>query len=201
MTTMVLMDNGKVLVWGENRKSLINDIEAISSPTELTSLSHLRVKSVYNYSFRFFVITEEYKVYSWGWNYYDNLGHVTDAIEVMSPTLIDGLSQFEIVDIASAHKMTHLLSSNGKVFYCGVYKYQQTTQWQRQPVLMDTKEKFIQLQYINNNCLGLSDNGTVYQFQCNNIDRKNKYRSFQQFCLRILNSTNKTQNYSTPILY
>ena len=191
------MDNGKVLVWGENRKSLINDIEAISSPIELTSLSPLWVKSVYNYSFRFFVITEEYKVYSWGWNYYENLGHDTDADEVMSTTLIDGLFQVNIVDIASAQKQTYFLSSDGKVFFCGMYIESQTTKWQRQPVLLEIMEKFVQLKSYNNNCLGLSKQEIIYQFRGKNVQRQNMYRSFDEFTIKLLHYTGKTQNYQT----
>ena len=194
---MVLMDNGKVLVWGENRKSLINDIEAISSPTELTSLSHLRVKSVYNYSFRFFVITEEYKVYSWGWNYYENLGHDTDADEVMSPTLIDGLFQMNIVDIASAQKQTYFLSTDGKVYFCGMYIESHTTKWQRTPVLMDIMEKFVQLKSFNNNCLGSTNHDVIYQFRGKSIQRQNMYRSFDDLTIKLLHYNGETQNYQT----
>ena len=193
---MVLMDNGKVLVWGENRKSLINDIEAISSPTELTSLSHLRVKSVHNYNYRFFVITEDYKVYSWGWNYYDNLGHDPAHNEVMSPTHIAGLSEFDIIDLASSLHNTYFLSGEGKVFFCGMYTEGQTTKWQIQPILMAIKESFVELQSIQNNCLGLTDHDIVYVFNGKSINRNWTYYSFEDYQMKKHTTTFKTEKFN-----
>ena len=179
---MVLMDNGKVLVWGENRKYFNKDFgDSISSPTELTTLGHLRIKYVHCFNYRFFVITEEHKVYSWGWNYYDNLGHDMDDNEVMSPTLIDGLSEFDIVGLASSHTNTYFLTSDGKIFFCGMIIQRHTTNWQIQPVLMDTNQKFVELESIRNNCLGLSEHGAVYVFQGKSVNRKTIYESFQEF--------------------
>ena len=130
-SVMVLLDNGKVVVWGDNEVGYksgkskfgrsITEIFGdkwieIRKPRELNSLKE--IEFIHMNLDRFFAIDKNYNVFSWGDNGYGELGHKGSSF-ISKPKISEILSKLKIITIKIYKDMTYYLSSDGKLYICG----------------------------------------------------------------------------------
>ena len=86
-TIMVLLDNGKVIVWGNNEIVCYgehnarfdlngiddNELQCITYPIEIDSLNEIEFIHMNDHGC--FAIDKNYNVFSWGYNKHGELGH------------------------------------------------------------------------------------------------------------------------------
>lgn len=90
------------------------------SPVRFDSLDGVRIRDVStcSNSFHWLAISEDYKVYAWGFNAKGQLG-VNDCTYRSNPTLIQSLSGYKIVAVATGKHHSLFLTDEGDVFSCG----------------------------------------------------------------------------------
>ncbi|XP_033107649.1 protein RCC2-like isoform X2 [Anneissia japonica] len=96
------------------------------SPHRLSALSGVRVKAVFSgpVACHTLLVTEEGKAMSWGRNDKEQLGHC-DAIRRDTPTLIETLKDYTLVEAACGRNHTLCLTNEGEVFAFGENKFGQ----------------------------------------------------------------------------
>ena len=173
-TVMVLLDNGKVIVWGNNFNegtslfgdniySLGGDWTEIRKPLELDSLSDIEF-------FHFNIdgclaIDKKYKVFSWGYNKYGQLGHKKSSF-ISHPKKSGILSKLKIIQIKSKYPyyfsdLTYFLSTDGKLYICG--KDCESVETVNSSLDLTNNGYFTQLEEIENKIVVLSDKQIVYK--------------------------------------
>ena len=185
---MVVFDNEKVYVWGWN--ALIKDTmrylgkdhdTIICSPKNFET--DLNVKFVHCYSNRFFIITTDEKVYSWGNNHNNCLGYYQYRIsDYFEPKLIEQFNNVNITDIQSSEVDTYFLSSSGDLYYCGQYEDNECNQYTEYPVQILCDDKFIKMECNENNII-LSANNIVYELNKNQLI-KTAFKTFQEYSVK-----------------
>ena len=120
---MVLLGNGKVIVWGNNEiqslgKSrfdinIIFDRKCIRKPRELHSLNEIEFIHINDHAC--FAIDKNYNVLAWGQNEFGQLGIKRSFFS--KPKNSELLSKLKIIRITSDLNLLYLLSTDGKVIY------------------------------------------------------------------------------------
>ena len=192
LNSMVLLDNGKVFVWGNNEfQYLGNGYQNIRMPVELMSLSGLQVKCIYNFRDCLFAITTDNKVYSWGYNSDNRLGYQVDDKRVKKPKLLEDLPEGKIIDIKSNLLTTYFLYENGKLCFCGEYYVRREKFYQQIPIVVNSEKNFTNLGVINKKVFALSGEQMVYELKGNQLITTN-YKSMEEYCIKKYQITHKT---------
>ena len=139
-TIMVLLDNGKVIVWGRNRfecmsKSMFGlnftewfiDYWIIRKPRVFNLLKEIEFIHMNGYGC--FAIDKHHNACSWGYNEFGfnkfgnkitgRLGHKKSLTFISKPKLNEIFSELKIIEIKSNNFFTYFLSSDGKLYICG----------------------------------------------------------------------------------
>lgn len=177
---MVLLEDGSVYAWGSNERDyqshlLFEDEElpplkflgqqygdTVPEPKPLEFSDHNQVKYIYLYSSDsyelprdfYFEITTDNKVYSWGYNRDQCLGHPIDDI-ILTPRLVRTLSDVDVVDVkchydhpdgfnSNSYIATYFLTGDGSIFYCGYSE----EKGQTEPVPIEIEEKFTMIEHV-----------------------------------------------------
>ena len=132
-TIMVVLENGKVVVWGDNFMDnrfksgarfdgyMINllydgDLEELKYPTEIKLLNEIVFVDMNHDGC--YAIDKNYNVFSWGLNQYGQLGHKSPSF-ISYPENSKILSNLKIRRIKSHYDTSYLLTSDGKLYLCG----------------------------------------------------------------------------------
>ena len=199
-TLMVLLDNGKVIVWGfngnggksrfgDNIYSLLGgDWEIIRKPLELDSLSD--IEFIHLNSLGCFAIDKNYTVFSWGHNKYGQLGHKQSSF-ISQPKESGILSKLKIISIKTDdyfNYLTYFLSSEGKLYILG-------KNWENIKTVsifgLFNYGYLTQLELINNDIVVLSNKQKVYEVKGDKII-KTKYKSIEEYSVKKYKYTFKT---------
>ena len=166
-TIMVLMDNGKVVVWGNNEIGFngksrfgfhITEIfnrKSIIKPKELNSLNE--IDFIHMNDEACFAIDKNYNVFSWGENKYPGvpeqmfgkLGHKKLTL-ISKPKFSEILSKMKIITIKNDGYATYLISSDGKLYIWGIqYVSSELIKEGFNLIQIESSENFTQLEYIS----------------------------------------------------
>ena len=107
--------------YNERRNSKLSSSALVKwSPHRISGLEDTRIRSVSSgcISTHFFAITEEGKVMAWGLNHKNQLGLGDDKYRGR-PSLIDKLSGYNIIAVATGRYHSLFLTDEGRVFACG----------------------------------------------------------------------------------
>eukprot|EP00111_Clytia_hemisphaerica_P002896 TCONS_00008205-protein len=105
----------------ERNDSAISKSPALQwSPFQYESLKGIKIRKVSTgpVSYHTLAISEDYKVYSWGYNNKGQLGH-GDCRNRRNPTLVESLSGYKVVDVATGRMHSLVLTDEGQVFAFG----------------------------------------------------------------------------------
>jgi len=93
------------------------------APNRFEALENVRIRDISTgpVSYFFYAISDEGKVYSWGFNQKGQLG-VGDMKNRLNPTLITDLNEHNVVAVATGRQHGLLLTDDGVVFACGENK-------------------------------------------------------------------------------
>ena len=193
-TVMVVLDNGKVIVWGYNEfgwktenyifSVIITedfDQKCIRKPTELNCLSEIIFIQL-NLS-GCFAIDMNYNVFSWGENEHGELGHKKLFPFIPIPKISESLSKLKIFMMKKVYNVTYLLSSKGKLYICGKdCESNESIDNELNLIQIKSKEYFTRLEKIHLNIVALSYTQIVYEIN-GNVLTKTEYNSFERiFC-------------------
>ena len=188
-TVMVLLDNGKVVVWGENEikwpteySRFSNNGFIIIEPFELYSLKE--IEFIHMTYLGCFAIDRNYNVFTWGDNEYGELGHESTLSFISEPKFSGILSKLKIITIKGDWNVTYLLSSDGKLYICG---------WGCESIeTVNNSLNLIQLKEINNRIVVLSDEEKVYEMGKKEME-ETIYKSFEEYSRLKFEITFKTE--------
>ena len=189
-TVLVLLDNGKVFVWGKNERigvmieylRLSNNGSKIREPFELYSLKE--IEFIHMNRFGCFAIDRNYNVFTWGNNEYGQLGHESTLSFISEPKFSGILSKLKIITVEGNWNVTYLLSSDGKLYICGKDCENIET--------VNNSLNIIQLEKINDRFVVLSDNQTVFELKSNGME-ETIYKSFEEYSRLKFEITFKTE--------
>ena len=197
--TLVLSSYGMVYGWGNNSsgqigcgKELGENIPVI---TQLKTLKN--IKLIYCSFCASFALTDNGMVYSWGYNKCCELGYELDRNECdFKPKLIENLSK--ITSICSSLYNTYFLSSDGIIYFCGLYYDNEEEYNQSIPKCFITITK-PSIQSLHSrlsitkfeNIATFLFGETIYEIKSNTI-KKTNYKSLDEFYLKKYNITYKT---------
>lgn len=125
---ILLTSNGRILTWGSNfngengigtniSDQLVHDITSSFNISETDSI--IKINAGDNYSI---VITEEKRVFTWGFNSAGQLGDgtTTNRLTPVEITTAIPLNLGETIDVIStSHNFVHLVTSSGRIFVWG----------------------------------------------------------------------------------
>ena len=191
-TVMVLLDNGKVVVWGSNEIGEMseylwfsNNGKIIKEPFELYSLKE--IEFIHMTYLGCFAIDRNYNVFTWGDNEYGELGHESTLSFISEPKFSGILSKLKIITIKGYWNVTYLLSSDGKLYICGKDFENIET--------VNNSLNLIQLEEINDTIVVLSHNQKVYELKSNEME-ETIYKSFKEYSRLKFEITFKTEKIS-----
>ncbi|CAG2120595.1 unnamed protein product, partial [Medioppia subpectinata] len=158
--SLALTGEGCVYGWGYDRYGQVgcgdgesssrSPHSAVPVPKKLHfkhNNNEYKIKSVYCLSYSSFAIAYTGHVFSWGRNYFHNLGHPV-AGNVAKPLMIASLSGVETV--CSTGLVTYFLSNEGLVYFCGQYMAQNGEYSLRKfPTKIHSNRRCQELQQIN----------------------------------------------------
>ena len=195
-TIFVLLDNGKVVVWGfnhseyssiakrrsRNQKLVLHCSESerynywksIREPKELYSLNEIEFINFNEYVC--FVIYRSYNIFSCE-NFYDVM-RLNKRSHISKPGPCQALSKLKIITIKNAIYVTYFLSSDGKLYICEDHLNLSRIR---------SKEYFIQLETIPK-IVALSEKQIVYEVNGKEL-MKTEYKSFEEYSVMKLNKT------------
>ena len=195
---LVLMNNGKVFMWGQNfYKGFKNNTKQSDnyvknySPKELETITILNIKVTHIAcdKSRFFVLSDDKKVYSWGENDTPFLGHDITYSHINYPNIITKLSTLKIIDIKCSSLGVYFLSSKGHIYVCG---HSPEYRGPKYPILIETDQKFTQLERINEKTMVcINDKQIVYKLKRKRVIRT-EFTSFEEYSVRKRGITYKT---------
>ena len=121
---MCVTKKRQLFVWGKGKQGRLGlgAEDDVLIPTEIVSLSNLRVVQVSAGESHSGAITQNGKVYMWGNGSYGRLGTGFEQQE-SSPVIIEDLNNKEIVRISCGALHTFCLSKDGYLYAFGQNKY------------------------------------------------------------------------------
>lgn len=119
LTGLALTAKGKVYAFGPNDCGILGlgHNRLISCPIMITGLEGKRIVSI-RHSFQSLALTDDGKVYAWGFGSYGTLG-LGNEREMGIPTLVSQLEKERIIRIKSTCQCSYAISENGQVFGWG----------------------------------------------------------------------------------
>lgn len=170
-TAGVLLFSG-LTDYAERNDPKLNKSTAIQwSPFRYESLEGVRIRDVSSFSNAYFTLalSEDFKVYSWGFNNKGQLGH-GDCANKRNPTLIESLSGYKVVAVATGRSHSLVLTDEGQVFgfgdnssgQCGVGSKEQTVTNPKR--ISYTGTPIVKIACGSDFSLILNEDGVVYSF-------------------------------------
>jgi len=141
------------------------------SPFQYESLDGVRIREVSSCPVSFFTLalSEDYKVYSWGMNHKGQLGQ-GDCKNRRNPTLIESLSGYKAVAIATGRSHALVLTDEGQVFAFGDNGSGQCGVGSKESVVTTPKrvaysgDPIVRFACGSDFSLVLNENGVIYSF-------------------------------------
>ena len=195
--TLVLSSDGMVYGWGDNTVGQIGcgkELgEYISVITQLKIFE--KIKAIHCSPFWSFALTDNGMVYIWGDNPVYCFGHKLKQKCVFEPKLIENLSN--ITSICSSLTNSYFLSSDGIIYFCGIYDENWKTYCELIPKCFITIIKpsiqslhsrlYFKLsgnKFVNyGNIATLLIGDTIYEIK-SNIMEKTNFKSLDEFYLK-----------------
>ncbi|KAF4527744.1 hypothetical protein B566_EDAN014954 [Ephemera danica] len=171
--SLALTSNG-VYAWGSSQFGQLGVGKTGQSPHPrlVEKLTEERVVSISAGQYHSLALTEEGRVFSWGWGVHGQLGHGSIEDEIY-PRLIQGLYDKTVTQIAGAHGHSTVLTSCGEVwaFGSGVFGQLGTSLVNKKsipiPVNLPENIRLIASSYFHNLAVGESNSmytwGSSYQ--------------------------------------
>lgn len=115
--TCVVRANGRVVCWGDNTNGQLGDgsVELRTSPVEVKDIT--QATQVSAGAMHSCAVLDDGKVACWGNNDVYQLGHRGEALQSITPTLVDGLT--DAVYVSAGNGYTCALRENGKTVCWG----------------------------------------------------------------------------------
>jgi alpha-tubulin suppressor-like RCC1 family protein len=116
VTGLALTDKGKVYAFGPNNCGILGlgHNNLIFCPTVISDLEGKNIVSI-RHSQHSLALTDDGKVYSWGFGSYGTLG-LGDKRDIGTPTLVSQLEKEKIILIKLTCHCSYAISENGQVF-------------------------------------------------------------------------------------
>ena len=197
--SLMLTTDGMVYGWGLNKYGQIGCGkefgDKISVITQLKTLT--KFKAIHCSFLSSFALTDNGMVYSWGQSMCGQLGHELEENEcVFEPKLIINVSN--ITSICSSGGNTYFLTTEGNIYYCGVYYGKNNERcYQKSSKLIESKHLNINSLF-SVNCYQKShptgcalSEKCVYSLILNEI-RETKYGNIEEFFANECQLTYKT---------
>ncbi|XP_015762013.1 PREDICTED: uncharacterized protein LOC107341105 [Acropora digitifera] len=117
--TLALCWDG-VYSWGSSQYGQLGqgDTQQQTRPVYVTELSDKKCIAVACGHYHSLALSVDHRVWSWGWGVHGQLG-VGSIEDVLLPTHIAGLDEFEITQLAAGYSHSAVLSAKGQVFTFG----------------------------------------------------------------------------------
>ncbi|KAJ5075963.1 btk-binding protein-related [Anaeramoeba ignava] len=122
---IVKTTSGKVFSWGENKHGQLG-FEVIKSTDEPTQIPFFKDKSVRDVAcgvLTTYIITEDHKLYSFGYNYYGQTGKITESRVVLKVTQVAS-NALKVFSGRDSHFM-FLQTLDHEIYACGRNEYGQ----------------------------------------------------------------------------
>jgi alpha-tubulin suppressor-like RCC1 family protein len=174
--SLIVTEKDEVFAFGSNSNGLLdsNNFGEVIEPLIVNDLSHKKIIGFANGFHHVIAITNENKVYIWGFNNYGQLGDGTYD-DCFVPQLLNELKDENITNVCCGHRHSLALTSNGKVYAWGSNQFGQIgnecdNECQLTPIkIEELDEEFI----VGISCglyhsLALTENGRVYGWGYNN---------------------------------
>ncbi|CAB3387466.1 Hypothetical predicted protein [Cloeon dipterum] len=101
-SSVALLDSGEVLAWGSNNDDDIgDDVRVLRIPRKVPGLYGIKITRIMSGANHALALSNDGKVYSWGWNKYGELGNGRTDEHCHQPTLISGNVKRVIRDVAA----------------------------------------------------------------------------------------------------
>lgn len=119
--SVALSVDGKIYAWGSNTSGQLGDGTRDNdlSIATVQGLEDINVVAIAAGGVHTLALSDDGKVYAWGYNYHGQVGDGTNAIHRTSPLLVEGLSNREIVAIAAGTRHSMALDIYGRVYAWG----------------------------------------------------------------------------------
>jgi alpha-tubulin suppressor-like RCC1 family protein len=173
--SLIVTEKDEVFAFGSNSNGLLdsNNFGEVIEPLIVNDLSHKKIIGFANGFHHVIAITNENKVYIWGFNNYGQLGDGTYD-DCFVPQLLNELKDENITNVCCGHRHSLALTSNGKVYAWGSNQFGQIgnecdNECQLTPIkIEELDEEFI----VGISCglyhsLALTENGRVYSWGYN----------------------------------
>jgi alpha-tubulin suppressor-like RCC1 family protein len=172
INSLIVTEEDEVFAFGSNNNGLLdsNNLGQIIKPLIVNDLSHKKIIGFDNGSHHVIAITNENKVYIWGFNNFGQLGDGT-CDDCFIPHLLNELKDENLSDVCCGDRHSLALTSNGKVYAWGSNKFGQIgneceDEYQLKPIKI---EKFEEKTIVAISCgyyhsLALTENGRVYSW-------------------------------------
>ena len=210
-TVMVLLDNGKVVLWGNNEigltgkalskknfTELFSDWKIIKKPREFNLLKD--IEFIYMNYDKYFAIDKNSNVLSWGNNICNELGHKNSSF-ISKPKISEIFSKLKIITIKSNYNMSYSLLSDGKLYICGkdcesyesisdeihLFQIKSNNYFTQIDIVKKLKENASSEITI----IALSDRNIVYEFKGKELS-ETEYNSFEEYSVMKYNISYKT---------
>jgi alpha-tubulin suppressor-like RCC1 family protein len=174
---LIVTEEDEVFAFGSNINGLLNsnNLGQIIEPLIVNDLSHKQIIGFDNGSHHVIAITNQNKVYIWGFNNFGQLGNDTND-DCFVPQLLNELKDENITDVCCGRRHSLALTSNGKVYAWGSNEFGQIgserdNEFQLTPIkIEELDEEFI----VAISCglyhsLALTENGRVYSWGYNKL--------------------------------
>jgi alpha-tubulin suppressor-like RCC1 family protein len=170
--SLIVTEKDEVFAFGSNSNGLLdsNHLGQIIEPLIVNDLSHKKIIGFNNGFHHVIAITNENKVYIWGFNNSGQLGDGTYD-DCFVPQLLNELKDENITTVCCGDWHSLALTSNGKVYAWGSNKFGQIgnerdNEYQLKPIKI---EKFEEKTVVAISCghyhsLALTENGRVYSW-------------------------------------
>jgi alpha-tubulin suppressor-like RCC1 family protein/serine/threonine protein kinase len=180
--SMALSFDGKVYCFGSNKNGeLGNGVKdnKYHMPELVKTLSDMNVKDISCGNGYSVVLTNGGDVYTWGYNYFDQMGNEKETLEKLKPSKVSAFGGEKIVMVSNGFGHSLALTESGNVFGwglndCGQLGYL-NKEFLARPQLVPVKDESMNNIMVKKISCGfkhsllLTENGDIYAFGSNNL--------------------------------
>jgi alpha-tubulin suppressor-like RCC1 family protein len=164
-----ITETGKLYTWGLNNYGRLGDGTTTqrNTPTLIDAFGGEKIVSVSLGTHHSSAITETGKLYTWGYNYYGQLGDGTTT-QRNTPTLIDAFGGEKIVSVSLGGYHSSAITETGKLYTWGYNNNGElgdgTTTSRTTPTLIDSfgGEKIVAVSLGRNHSSAITETGKLY---------------------------------------
>lgn len=168
-SVMAITDKGNLYAWGNNNHNQLglNNTISMQLTPKLIELPNNEKAKYVSTGYSTFVITEEENLYSWGYNYYGQLG-VGDKIDKKTPKLVTLPNNEKAIAVSTMEFFSLILTNKGNVYSCGINNYGQlglgdySNQTTPKLITLPYEEKAIKINTGEDCSMILTDKGNLY---------------------------------------